>query len=87
MQTDTRHSLIALHLQQDTHSLNPLQQMGLQTLKGNLAVELTSFYSQHAWPWAGLQQKMEGKKERGESDRETLEQNKPLACLAWLLHF
>lgn len=74
MQTDTRHSLIALHLEQGAHSLNPLQQMGLQTLKGNLAVELTSFYSQHAWPWAGLQQKVEGnkKKKEGESGRERL---------------
>lgn len=75
MQTDTRHSLIALHLEQDTHSLNPLQQMGLQTLKGNLAVELTSFYSQHAWPWAGLQQKVgenKKKKKKRESDGERL---------------
>lgn len=45
--------------------MNPLQQMGLQTLKGNLAVELTSFYPQHTWPWAGSQQKMDENKSGG----------------------
>lgn len=85
MQTDTRHSLIALHPEQGTHSLNPLRKMGLQTLKGNLAVKMTSFYSQHAWPWAGLQQKIEENKKKEKkraTEGETVEQNEPLACLA-----